>query len=177
MVIFLIMVSKTNHDLQVMRTENLENANNKTKAILDNVLTVSDRVTRTAEQLAGEMSSLKTSIDQTIDSMEEVRQGTNESAEASQVQLVQTTQISDHIEEVRESSGIITQNVDLAAEAVSVGQQNIRRMTELTKEVDDEGKDVAGALEKFKKTAHEMNSITVIITDVASQTRLLALNA
>jgi len=177
MVIFLIMVSKTNHDLQVMRTENLENANNKTKAILDNVLTVSDRVTRTAEQLAGEMSSLKTSIDQTINSMEEVRQGTNESAEASQVQLVQTTQISDHIEEVRESSGIITQNVNLAAEAVSVGQQNIRRMTELTKEVDDEGKDVAGALEKFKKTAHEMNSITVIITDVASQTRLLALNA
>ena len=50
-------------------------------------------------------------------------------------------------------------------------------MTELTKEVDAEGKDVAGALEKFKKTADEMNSITVIITDVASQTRLLALNA
>ena len=176
-VIYLIMVSQTNHKLQVMRTENLENANNKTKAILDNVLAVSDRVTRTAEELASEMSSLKTSIDQTIDSMEEVRQGTNESAEASQVQLVQTTQISDHIEEVRESSGVITQNVDLAAEAVSIGQQNIKRMTELTMEVDAEGKDVAGALEKFKKTADEMNSITVIITDVASQTRLLALNA
>jgi methyl-accepting chemotaxis protein len=50
-------------------------------------------------------------------------------------------------------------------------------MTELTREVEAEGKDVAGALEKFKKTADEMNSITVIITDVASQTRLLALNA
>ena len=50
-------------------------------------------------------------------------------------------------------------------------------MTELTGEVDSAGKDVAGALEKFKKTADEMNSITVIITDVASQTKLLALNA
>ena len=176
-VIYLIMVSKTNHKFQEMRTENLENANNKTKALLDNVLAVSERVTLTAEELAGEMSSLKSSIDQTIDSMEEVRQGTNESAEASQAQLVQTTQISDHIENVRGSSDIITQNVELAAEAVSIGQQNIQRMTELTKEVDAEGKDVAGALEKFKKTADEMNSITVIITDVASQTRLLALNA
>ena len=176
-VIYLIMVSKTNHKFQEMRTENLENANNKTKALLDNVLAVSERVTLTAEELAGEMSSLKSSIDQTIDSMEEVRQGTNESAEASQAQLVQTTQISDHIENVRGSSDIITQNVGLAAEAVSIGQQNIQRMTELTREVDAEGKDVAGALEKFKKTADEMNSITVIITDVASQTRLLALNA
>ena len=176
-VIYLIMVSKTNHKFQEMRTENLENANNKTKALLDNVLAVSERVTLTAEELAGEMSSLKSSIDKTIDSMEEVRQGTNESAEASQAQLVQTTQISDHIENVRGSSDIITQNVELAAEAVSIGQQNIQRMTELTREVDAEGKDVAGALEKFKKTADEMNSITVIITDVASQTRLLALNA
>ncbi len=176
-VIYLLMVSNTNHNFQIIRTKTLEDANSKTTELLENILTVSDRVTATAEQLAGEMSTLKSSIDQTIDSMEEVRQGTNESAEAAQSQLEQTTQISDHIETVRNSSDVITQNVEFAADAVGIGQQNIRRMTELTGEVDSAGKDVAGALEKFKKTADEMNSITVIITDVASQTRLLALNA
>ncbi len=176
-VIYLLMVSNTNHNFQIIRTKTLEDANSKTTELLENILTVSDRVTATAEELAGEMSTLKSSIDQTIDSMEEVRQGTNESAEAAQSQLEQTTQISDHIETVRNSSDVITQNVELAADAVGIGQQNIRRMTELTGEVDSAGKDVAGALEKFKKTADEMNSITVIITDVASQTRLLALNA
>ncbi len=176
-VIYLIMVSRTNHKLQVMRTENLEGANAKTQALLDNILEVSDRVTDTAGQLSDEMTSLKSSIDRTIESMEEVRQGTNESAEAAQVQLVQTTKISDHIETVRSSADVITENVEVASDAVSVGQGNIRRMTELTGEVDSAGKDVAGALEKFKKTADEMNSITVIITDVASQTKLLALNA
>ncbi len=176
-VIYLLMVSNTNHNFQILRTKTLEDANSKTTELLENILTVSDRVTATAEELAGEMSTLKSSIDQTIDSMEEVRQGTNESAEAAQSQLEQTTQISDHIETVRNSSDVITENVELAADAVGIGQQNIRRMTELTGEVDSAGKDVAGALEKFKKTADEMNSITVIITDVASQTRLLALNA
>ena len=176
-VIYLVMVSRTNHKLQIMRTENLESANAKTQALLDNILTVSDRVTDTAGQLSDEMSQLKSSIDRTIESMEEVRQGTNESAEAAQVQLVQTTKISDHIETVRSSADVITENVEVATDAVSVGQENIRRMTELTEEVDAAGKDVAGALERFKKTADEMNSITVIITDVASQTRLLALNA
>ena len=176
-VIYLIMVSRTNHKLQVMRTEYLEGANAKTQALLDNILEVSDRVTGTAGQLSDEMTALKSSIDKTIESMEEVRQGTNESAEAAQVQLVQTTKISDHIETVRSSADVITENVEVASDAVSVGQDNIRRMTELTGEVDSAGKDVAGALEKFKKTADEMNSITVIITDVASQTKLLALNA
>lgn len=176
-VAYLIMVSLTNSKLQKMRTESLEGANAKTQALLDNILTVSDRVTDTAGQLSDEMGMLKSSIDRTIESMEEVRQGTNESAEAAQVQLVQTTKISDHIETVRSSADVITENVEVASDAVSVGQENIRRMTELTGEVDSAGKDVAGALEKFKKTADEMNSITVIITDVASQTRLLALNA
>lgn len=176
-VAYLIMVSLTNSKLQKMRTESLEGANAKTQALLDNILTVSDRVTDTAGQLSDEMGMLKSSIDRTIESMEEVRQGTNESAEAAQVQLVQTTKISDHIETVRSSADVITENVEVASDAVSVGQENIRRMTELTSEVDSAGKDVAGALEKFKKTADEMNSITVIITDVASQTRLLALNA
>lgn len=176
-VAYLIMVSLTNSKLQKMRTESLEGANAKTQALLDNILTVSDRVTDTAGQLSDEMGMLKSSIDRTIESMEEVRQGTNESAEAAQVQLVQTTKISDHIETVRSSADVITENVEVASDAVSVGQENIRRMTELTSEVDSAGKDVAGALEKFKKTVDEMNSITVIITDVASQTRLLALNA
>jgi methyl-accepting chemotaxis protein len=176
-VIYLILVSKTNHDLQKLRTENLENANKKTTDLLENILKVSDRVSTTAEELSGEMSSLKTSIDRTIESMEEVRQGTSESADAAQTQLVQTAEISDHIETVRSSTDVITENVELATDAVQVGTQNIKRMTELTVEVDSAGKDVAGALEKFKKTADEMNSITDIITNVASQTRLLALNA
>ncbi len=176
-VIYLIMVSRTNHKLQKMRTKSLEDAGAKTQALLDNILNISDRVAGTAGKLTDEMDSLKSSIDRTIESMEEVRQGTNESAEAAQVQLVQTTKISDHIETVRSSTDVITENVEVASDAVQIGQDNIRRMTELTNEVDAAGKDVAGALERFKKTADEMNSITVIITDVASQTKLLALNA
>ena len=176
-IIYLIMVSKTNHKFQIIRTEELEEANSKTTTLLTDVLDISGKVTNTAEELADKMETLKSSIDQTIDSMEQVTQGTNESAEAAQTQLVQTTEISDHIENVKTSSGVITENVDVASDAVSVGQDNIHRMTKLTQEVDEAGKDVATALDKFKKTADEMNSITDIITNVASQTRLLALNA
>ncbi len=176
-VIYLILVSTTNHTFQVMRSERLEGINVKTTDLLQSILNVSDRVTDTAEKLSAEMDTLKDSIDSTIDSMEQVTQGTNESANAAQEQLEQTNDISDHIGNVENSSNVITENVGVAAEAVETGQKNISRMTSLTKEVDSAGNDVKQVLDTFKKTTEEMNSITDIITNVASQTRLLALNA
>ncbi len=176
-VLYLTLVGRVNHKLQLGRTDRLKEANDKTTELLDNVLQVSERVSNTASQLSEEMSTLKESIDQTIESMEQVSQGTLESADAAQSQLVQTTNISGHVDDVRDSSEVISDNVSVATEAVSVGRDNINRMTDLTAEVDNAGKDVASALDTFKKTADEMNSITDIITNVASQTRLLALNA
>lgn len=123
------------------------------------------------------MSILKDSIDHTLDSMEEVSQGTGESAEEAQHQLVQTAAISGHIETLESSAGTIAQNVGVTSDAVAIGQENISRMNRLTAEVDNAGKNVASVLDTFRQTAAEMNSITDIITNVASQTSLLALNA
>ena len=176
-VVYLLIVSRTNHEFQLIKAARLEKINNKTNELLDEILVISDSVADISASLAKETDSLRESIDITIDSMEQVTNGTSESAEAAQTQLMQTTDISDHIGNVEKSSGVIGDNINIAADAVEAGQKNITRMTKLTKDVDAAGKDVAGALDTFKKTADEMNSITDLITNVASQTSLLALNA
>ena len=174
---YLIMVSKTNHSLQLIRARRLAAEHEKTMNLLEDVLAISGKVSDTVGELAGEMDTLKGSVDQTLSSMEEVSKGTGESADAAQRQLEQTTEISNHIKDVESSTNTITENVEVTAEAVATGQENISRMTKLTDQVDTAGKDVAGALSTFQQTAAEMNSITDIITSVASQTSLLALNA
>ncbi|MBR1439815.1 MAG: hypothetical protein IJ589_01180 [Lachnospiraceae bacterium] len=176
-VIYLIIVSKTNHEFQVIRGSRLQKVNDKTNDLLTAVLDISDGVAEIAAELADETATLKESIEQTISSMDQVTQGTSESADAAQRQLQQTTEISEFVDNVEKASGVIGENVEVAAEAVDAGQKNISHMTNLTEEVDVAGKDVAGALDTFKQTAQEMTSITDIITNVASQTRLLALNA
>ena len=123
------------------------------------------------------MGNLSDSVDQTLMSMEEVLKGSNESASAAQEQLDQTAEISDYIQNVEKASNTITKKVEEAAVAVRTGQENISRMNHLTAEVDNAGKNVASVLSTFQKTAEEMNSITDIITKVAAQTSLLALNA
>ena len=174
---YLIMVSKTNHSFQLIRAGRLGAEHEKTVTLLEDVLAISGKVSDTVGELSNEMDTLKSSVDQTLNSMEEVSKGTGESADAAQRQLEQTTEISNHIKDVENSTNTITENVDVTAEAVATGQENISRMTNLTVQVDTAVKDVAGALSTFQQTAAEMNSITDIITSVASQTSLLALNA
>ena len=174
---YLIMVAKTNASFQTIRAGRLGEEHAKTTALLEDVLTISARVSDNVEELSGEMDTLRSSVDQTLNSMEEVSKGTGESADAAQRQLEQTTEISKHIKNVENSTNTITENVDVTADAVATGQSNISRMTALTDQVDTAGKDVAAALSTFQQTAAEMNTITDMITNVASQTSLLALNA
>lgn len=174
---YLILVAVTNSTLQKMRAGRLGEEHAKTTELLNDVLSISGKMSDTVTELSNEMDTLRSSVDQTLNSMEEVTKGTDETANAAQSQLSQTTEISNHIQDVERSTNTITENVDVTAEAVETGQQNISHMTKLTEQVDKAGKDVASALSTFQQTADEMNSITDIITNVASQTSLLALNA
>lgn len=176
-VAYLIAVSKTNHMLQVMRAGQLGKEHQKTSDLLENVIVVSNHMTDMVEEVSDKMEALKDSVAQTRNAMDEVSRGTGESADAAQKQLEQTTEISMHIHNVEGAMNTITENVEVATDAVKIGRKNIAHMESLTKQVDTAGKDVADALSKFQQTATEMTSITDIITNVASQTGLLALNA
>jgi len=176
-VAYLTMVTTANRDFSRMRMGRLGEEHEKTTMLLGEILDVSTKVTDTVAELSDEMDGLKKSVDQTVESMTEVTTGTGESADAAQNQLTQTCEITEHIKGVETATRTITEHVNMAGEAVSTGKQNISQMTALTKQVDTAGKDVAGALDTFKETATQMNSITDIITSVASQTSLLALNA
>jgi len=175
--IFSVIVVTTKNAIHNKRTEKSDAEHQVTANILEKVMDVSARMTDTVSSLSTEMLTLSDSVDQTLRSMEEVMKGSNDSAMAAQEQLDQTAEISDHIQNVEKASETITEKVDRAAEAVKTGQDNIQRMNELTVEVDRAGKNVADVLSTFQSTAEEMNSITDIITRVASQTSLLALNA
>ena len=175
--IFLSILIKTKNLFNRLRTEKLNETFERTTELLNEIISVSGRVTENVTELFNEMNSLSSSVDQTLYSMAEVSKGSADSADAAQSQITQTSQISDFINDVESASGVILENVNYAADAVQTGQSNIAKMTTLTAEVDTAGKDVAGALTSFNKTAAEMNSITDIITSVAAQTSLLALNA
>ncbi|MBR3525321.1 MAG: chemotaxis protein, partial [Lachnospiraceae bacterium] len=143
----------------------------------NDILSVSSHMTGTIEKVSTEVAHLKESVDQTVTSMQEVTGGTGESSQAVQRQLVKTEEIQTHISDVEKVSQIITDNIHTTGNAVSVGQKHITELNRYTVQVDQASRKVAEVLEMFRQTTSKMNTITDLITNVASETSLLALNA
>ncbi len=176
-VIYFIWVTITTAKFGKVRLSRLGVEQEKTEEILKSVLQISGRMGETVSSVSSEVDTLRQSVDHTLTSMTEVNKGTNESAEAVQKQMTMTQAIKTRIGDVETVSAVIDDNVKSTSEAIEEGQNNINRMDILTSQVDKAGKDVAEALRSFQETTSQMNTITDMITEVATQTSLLALNA
>lgn len=176
-VLYLIAVSGGTTKFQEIRMARLALEQNKANEMTQRILSVSGNMTATVEKVAVHMEELRESVDRTVASMQEVSSGTAESAGAVQKQLLKTEEIQKHVSDVEDATRIIKDNVNTTDSAVKEGREHIREMNEFTAQVDKAGKEVASVLEVFKETASKMNTITELITNVASETSLLALNA
>ena len=176
-VAYLIVVSNGTARFQEIRMARLRLEQQKAGAMTERILSVSGDMTETVERVAVHMEELRESVDRTVASMQEVSSGTAESAQAVQRQLLKTEEIQKHVSDVEDAAKVISENVHTTGDAVSEGREHIKEMNNYTAQVDKAGKEVAAVLEVFKDTTSRMNTITDLITNVASETSLLALNA
>ena len=176
-VAYLVAVSGGTMLFQKIRTARLTLEQRKAGEMTERILAVSGNMTNTVGSVAVHMEELKESVDKTVASMQEVSSGTAESAQAVQRQLLKTEEIQKHVSDVEEAAKVINDNVLTTDEAVADGREHIKEMNNYTAQVDKAGKEVASVLEVFKETTSKMNTITDLITNVASETSLLALNA
>ena len=153
---FFFAVSHTSAKFQQIKLSRIHVEKNKADHLLEQVLTVSGRMTENINSVTEQMNTLNDTVVQNMDAMSEVSSGTAETAEAIQNQLQKTSEIQNHITNVEHASSAISSDMQLTTEAVSESTKLITGLRELT---------------------GQMNSITELITSVASQTSLLALNA
>ena len=175
--VMLVITTASATKFQKIRAARVSLEENKTQKLIDDILSVAGQMTDSISSISSQMSDLKESVDQTLENMDEVNSGSAESAEAVQNQLLKTEEIQDHINNVESSCSQIVDRVQETMQAVDDGKKYITQMDSLTNQVDEAGKNVQSALKDFQDTTAKMNSITDLITSVADQTSLLALNA
>lgn len=174
---FFFAVSFTSAKFQKMRISRINKEKHRSEHLLEQILSVSGHISENVESVTAQMNTLNQSVSKNIDSMSEVSTGTSESAEAIQNQLVKTEEIQKHIANVEDASSSISSDMMQTTEAVSEGRKLIHSLRDLASSSEAAGSDVASALESLREYTGQMNSITDLITSVASQTSLLALNA
>lgn len=175
--LYMILVVSINRKLNKMKASALNEENEHITRLLDKIIQVSGNMSNDVVNVSGQMKDLEESVERTLYAMEEVKNGTNETAYAIQEQLYKTEEIQNNVDSVKQAVSIISEKMETTTEAIKNGQSHIKALNNFTEVSETAGKEVADALKTFEEYTSRMNSIIDIITNVADQTSLLALNA
>lgn len=166
-------LSKTNRKKMEEINKEKENVSN----LLNHVMGISGQMSEGIVNVTSQMQELGNSVSETRNAMQEVSAGTNETAESIQNQLGKTEDIQKHIEQMAGIMKTIADNMDQATKNVQNGKNNINTLLAQVSASENAGNEVVQDMKALEEYTSNMQSIIDLITSVASQTSLLALNA
>jgi methyl-accepting chemotaxis protein len=140
-------------------------------------MAISEEMSNGIIDVQEQMTTLGGAVSETRNAMEEVASGANDAAEAIQNQLGQTEEIQRHIEEVEAVSRSIGDSMEQAKKDVLDGKNSLQTLLAQVESSEHAGNEVVADIGELEAYMKNMQSIIELITNVASQTSLLSLNA
>lgn len=165
---------ETNNRIKVRR---IEQQSEKTQQLLNTTMEVSKNAADNLNLMNDKIELLKIAVERTRGAMSEVNDGSTDTAEAVQKQLVQTEGIQNRVNMVQRGTEAIVDSINETKEAITSGNQNIDILLKKVTASAETGRQVTDELAQLDTYMHKMNSIVDIITEITTQTGLLALNA
>lgn len=175
--VFLCMSTKVMAKINKMKMDELNQEKDNVSKLLNNVMSTSKDMSIGIVDMKEQMSMLGNAVVETRNAMEEVSAGANDAAEAIQNQLGQTEQIQKHIEKVEDVSRNIGRSMEQTNQNIKDGQSSLETLLSNVESSERAGREVVSDIGELEEYMKNMQSIIELITNVASQTSLLALNA
>ncbi|MBQ2802724.1 MAG: hypothetical protein IJF07_02360 [Lachnospiraceae bacterium] len=172
-------------NLSVKKISQIEKANIEQAAkeraqseeLLQTVLQITNSITSNIESAAEETDSLKGNIELTQRAMEDLTMGTSDTVNAITDQKESTDKISMQIEGVSEKVDSIMVEINKAEEKLEEGNTIMKDLLQQVQVSESSGALAAEEMADLREYAVRMQDIMGLISNVASQTGLLALNA
>ncbi len=174
---FMIMASVVMNKINLRKLNEINQEKDRTAQLMNSILNTSQRITSDIEVVSGKMSLLEDSANKTMTSMEEVAQGTSDTADSIQQQMEKTEEINGTITRVNLVSDKIDNNLNNTRKELDNAQKNIDELIERVNLSNEENVRVSKELSKLNDYAGQMQSIVSLIESITSQTSLLSLNA
>lgn len=157
---------------------------NSMNAMVINLRSMMQGVLHTSEQVAASSEELTASAEETSRATEEITnaiQGIAEGAETSTASLEDSStgleEVSLGIQNIAESANAISESGSLATSQAKAGGEFVNQTVEQIRAISTSVNESGEAIKSLDKRSQEIGEITKVITDIANQTNLLALNA
>ncbi len=175
--VFTIMASLKIAKINDANVEKAELQNKQTEELLETVLNIAESITENIGLASQETDGLKDAIDATRRAMEELTAGTNDTVNAITEQQERTDQINSRILDVGANVSSIMAEIKTAEDNLENGNVVMNDLLAQVKVSEEASTLVAGEMKELKEYAGKMQDIMGLISSVANQTGMLALNA
>lgn len=174
---FLCAATKVTAKINKMKLDDINQEKDNVSRLLNHTMNVSGNMSRGIADVSDKMRELGRAVTETQGAMQEVSSGANETADAVQNQIGQTEEIQRHIEKLERVSNSINDSMKKTRSDIHGGKESLDVLLAQVESSECAGKEVVTDIDELKAHMSNMQSIIEIITSVASQTSLLALNA
>ncbi|MCM1039587.1 MAG: methyl-accepting chemotaxis protein [Roseburia sp.] len=175
--VFLCRATAVTAKINKMKMDDLSQEKENVSNLLNNVMNISGDMSEGIVDVRAQMKELGSAVSETRTAMQEVSSGTNETANAIQKQLGQTEEIQHHIEQVETVSKSIGESMEQTKSDILNGKGSLDVLLAQVESSEQAGNEVVTDISALEEYMQNMQSIIDLITNVASQTSLLALNA
>ena len=159
------------------RLQRTQASKERAEALVNEMSDLSAHVNEEINSIYQSIDQLNSSAKQTQIAMSEVSSGANETSNAVQEQTTQTHAIQEKVNLVDTASQEISSNMQQTITVVEDGNHAMDALVNLVSTSVSNSEQAAGKLETLNHYMDEMNTIVELISDITSQTSLLALNA
>jgi len=170
-------VTKTTLENSNQKIQQMVEAKNQTKAILDSVSSQSKAMQNGISTIHEQVENLAETSNHTKSAMDEVTVGINDTSTAVQKQLLQTQEIQHKVSTIIDAAEWISKSINETLNVVKIGNNNVETLVNEVETSVIEGKSVTKKLINLTHYMEEMNTIVELISGITNQTSLLALNA
>lgn len=174
---FVSMAIKKIEAINLANIDKADKEKEQSKALLKTTLDVAASISGNLEGAVAETDHLKGAIGTTQNEMESVTEGAGQSVEAIEIQKQNTEKINTYIQGVEKTVYSINEEVKNAEENLTEGNTVMKELLDQVKTSESSNEQVAEKMQELKEYAGKMRDIMGMISNVANQTGLLALNA
>ena len=158
-------------------SEQLSAAADQSGSATTQITSTIQEVAKGTQQQAASVTNTASSVEQLTRAIDGVSKGSEEQAEAVNQASQITSQISSTIEQVAGNAQAVTENATSASEAAENGSRTIEQTISGMHTIRDKVGVSAKRVQEMGERSDAIGAIVDTITDIASQTNLLALNA
>nr|MCR5720682.1 cache domain-containing protein [Lachnospiraceae bacterium] len=150
-----------------------ENLSNIVANIMDNSVVLNDNM----DNISDNISACKEETSSIVDAVSGLSSGARDMAESVQTCAEKMSDMGSDIDIIADLTQRTSQNARTITSISDSAQESLNSLIEANKSTIQVSKEVADGILDASNTINEINKVTKVITDIASQTTLLALNA